>query len=249
MTTKEITPQQRLTVLKHLANGRTLELTATATRLTRDEVLDIGNHHGYPHTDKLAWAVDVLTKKIEDDEAAAAISTSPESPSGVKLVDPVRRPPAPTPARPTPPAPTAPASTDSTAALLLEAAESPNKNIQRLGRRISDLIIDLDERLDAEKAKATAKAKKDREKAAARAEVDRLEQQLAAAKQRLRPAAKRAREQAVKDGTPRPTKPAGEYPCTVDGCGRKFTTGQGASLHERRAHGDLTGDPRNRGAA
>jgi hypothetical protein len=191
--TKEITPQQRLTVLKHLANGRTLELTATATRLTRDQVLDIGNHHGYPHTDKLAWAVDVLTKKIEDDEAAAAISTSDESPSGVKLVDRPARPAAvptrPEPARsPQPPQPAAPQTTSDQIGVLLNTAKQMSpKRIQSLADRILADVARLRDLVTTEQVNTAAREREDREKAAARAEVERLEKQLAAAKAKLRP--------------------------------------------------------------
>lgn len=65
-TTKDLEIPQRITVLKHLAGGKPIDVTATITGLTAETVLDLASHHGYPDRDKLAWAVDVLTKKHAD---------------------------------------------------------------------------------------------------------------------------------------------------------------------------------------
>lgn len=259
-TSQTITPQQHLTVVKHLATGKNLDVVATITHLDRSQVLDIGSKHGYPDTEKLTWAVDILVKKLEAaDEIpqhpdAAAIARSGQTTRPSIQQQPTSRPagvastPAPT-GHPTAPKPTpaaapapAEAKVDAAEALLAEASESKSKAVQRLGEKIRDLLVDLDERLDAQKRKEAAQARREQERADAKAEVARLQRQLEAAKQRLRSPAKKAREQAVKNGEQRTSQATGDYPCTVDGCDRTFSTPQGASLHERRVHGDLTGN-------
>ncbi len=71
MTASEISPTTRLTIVKHLANGKDLTVVALIVKLPREEVLDVASHHGYPDTDKLAWAADVLKKKLDEDQRAA----------------------------------------------------------------------------------------------------------------------------------------------------------------------------------
>lgn len=82
MTT--VTPEQRLTIVKHLAAGKDLDWVAAATKLDRSVVLDIASRHGYPDTAKLAWARDVLTEKAQQPDPAppAAAPAAPRTPSG-----------------------------------------------------------------------------------------------------------------------------------------------------------------------
>ncbi|MDP3889843.1 histone-like nucleoid-structuring protein Lsr2 [Nocardioides sp.] len=79
--TKHITDTTRLTVLKHLAKGKTPEVVAVAMKLDRFEVVDIGSHHGYPDTDKLNKAVEIITQKLErqalDELPPAQITAAP----------------------------------------------------------------------------------------------------------------------------------------------------------------------------
>lgn len=185
-----ITAQQRLAVLKHLAGGKTLDVTAAMTRLTRDQVLDIGNHHGYPDTNKLAWAVDVLTSKIDQDGTAAAVSTSTTSPSGADLAERTERVtlvgrPIP---RPTAPAASAPGG-DAIAVLLNTGKASSSKRTQNLANRVLDDVAKLRGLIDAEQNAAAAKEREQRERAEAVAEVERLKKQLADAQAKLRPTA------------------------------------------------------------
>lgn len=72
----DYSPEKKLTVIKHLVNGKTADVVATITRLDRYEVIDIASHYGYPSTEKMAKAVDALTAKIERDQAAAVPTTS-----------------------------------------------------------------------------------------------------------------------------------------------------------------------------
>lgn len=67
-------------------------------------------------------------------------------------------------------------------------------------------------------------------KAAARAEVARLEAQLAAAKAKLK-----GTTTVTPAAASKPTS-TGTHPCRADGCDRTFDSGQGRALHERRAH-------------
>lgn len=69
--TKHITDTTRLTVVKHLASGKTPEITAAATKLDRHEVTRIGTCHGYPHLDKLARAAELLQAKIDREQREA----------------------------------------------------------------------------------------------------------------------------------------------------------------------------------
>lgn len=213
--TAEITAQQRLAVVKHLASGKPLDVVATIAHLDRSVVLDIGSSHGYPDTDKLGWAADVLAKKI-DDEQKATITPAPER----RTQTPVAA--TSTPAATGPPPLTKP---DEIRVLLNTAKAHPSKRIQNAADRVFDsldkvrALIREDEEKHAEKRKAAAA------KAEARAEVERLEEQLREAKAKLRgkPAA----------APKRNTAPKGEHPCRNDGCDRVFDTGQGRSLHER----------------
>lgn len=65
---------------------------------------------------------------------------------------------------------------------------------------------------------------------AARADIERLEEELRAARAR---AGHRSRRPATQTTTP---AAAGDHPCGVGDCTRTFTTGQGVALHRRRAH-------------
>lgn len=181
MTTnkKDVTPQQRIALLKHLVNGKTPEVVATILNITRDQVVDVARHHGHPDVDKMEWAVDILVKKATEAETAAI-------PAGT--------PPRMAPARPTPtPAPTpavaaaAPLTKPDEIRILLNTAKShPSKRIQTAADRVFDQLDKLralirdDEEKNAEKRRQAAEREK------ARAEVKRLEEELRAARAKLR---------------------------------------------------------------
>lgn len=80
MTTDTITPEQRLTVLKHLANGRDPDFVATVVRIPRDQVAAIGREHGHPDRVKLGQAVDVLTGRTPAPNNGAASPHQSEQP-------------------------------------------------------------------------------------------------------------------------------------------------------------------------
>lgn len=215
MTT--ITPEQHLTVVKHLAGGKPPAVVATITRVDEHEVSRIGASHGYPDRDKLGWAVDILTKNLEK----AATDGLPE-PS--REVGQIVRPQAIH--RADPPPAHAPAQPDEIRVLLNAAKSAKPKRIQALANRVFDDLDRLRAMLDVEREKTRAAEAETAQKRAARAEVDRLKKELAAAQAKLR-------------GTPTP-KPqtaddgVGEHECP--GCDRTFTSSQGRALHQRRAN-------------
>ncbi len=69
-TSTDIPVATKVTLLKHLASGKSPDIVATIVGLKRDQVLDIASHHGYPDKDKLAWAADILEKKTDTEQAA-----------------------------------------------------------------------------------------------------------------------------------------------------------------------------------
>lgn len=185
MTTNTITPEQRLTVLKHLAGGKGLDVVATIARLPRETVLDIASHHGYPDKSKLSWAVDVLTKKLDDDQVA---SIPP-----AQHTERVARPQTPAAATPSPvvaagqpsPPPTQP--DELPFAVLINIAKgNPSKRIQSAANRLLDDVDKLRQLLKADQEKNAKRREAQAAKAKAREEVKRLEQQLAEAKAKLR---------------------------------------------------------------
>lgn len=217
-TTKALEIPQRITVLKHLAGGKPIDVTATITGLTAETVLDLASHHGYPDRDKLAWAVDVLTKKHADTVRcgipAATARPGPPRPAPVAAV------------------PTHPEKREQPSSRLADLVDTalahPSKRIRTAADRLLDQADKLRDLIREDDQKNAARRKIEAEKAAARAEVERLQEQLAAAKAKLRgqaPAAARS-----KKGRP---LPKGEHPCRHDGCDRVYDTPQGRSLHER----------------
>lgn len=171
--------QEILTVLKMLAGGRDLAFAVSANQhLTGEQIRQIAQAHGYPDTDKLRWAVGVLSKKIDTD--AVTNFHNGATPSR------------PIPATPVAPAPVAPNPApagrpfDATAALLLRGKESSRGRTRALSEKISTLLADLRDRLDAEAAADRAAKAAEAERLAAIEEVRKLEAELTTARQKLR---------------------------------------------------------------
>ena len=231
MTTIAITPQLKVTMLKHLVAGKDLDFVAQATRVPRDTVLGIVSAHGYPDADKMSWAVDILIKTVGKlperpatshrgavvlDEIDVPVSArAPQRPSGFAVTPPFAGQPAPTP-------------TDS---LLRRAELSPFIRTQNIGKKILALLVDLSDRLADETAASEAKVKADREHAAVAARIAQLEAEIAKLKRKTPKVAKTT-------GVSHATRPVltGEFSCTMDSCDRTFDTSQGVALHQRRAH-------------
>lgn len=188
-TTPEVTRTQHIALLRHLANGKSLEVTGSILGLTRDQVFDIARNHGYPDTGKLSWAADVLAEK-EDEEAKGSIP-----PATATTAADLR-------ARPASEPVTAAASLtkpDEIRVLLNTAKAHPSKRIQSAANKVFDSLDKLTAMLREDQEKNAARRKAEAEKAAAKAEVARLEQQLRDARAKLRGGR----------ATTKPAKPAG----------------------------------------
>lgn len=133
--------------------------------------------------------------------------------------------PTPTAAATTPPASAAPPATPvgPPPSLLERAAASQSKKVQRLAGRIEPLMKQLADLLAAEEAEAEQRAVVEREKARARAEVERLEKQLAAAKAKLAPPKRPKPARPAADGPPA----TGPEPCAD--CGGPITRPAGTA--------------------
>lgn len=212
------TPQQRLTIVKHLASGKTADVVATIMHITRNDVVDVAKDHGYPDVEKLKWAADILEKNLARAEMHAIPTASPDAARAARL------PSQPTPIHRDEPRTQGVAHPDEIRVLLNTAKAAKPKRIQALANKIFDDLDRLRGLLDAETEKTRAKAADDQAKAAARAEVKRLEQQLADAKAKLR-------------GTPATTTnvtPVVEGTHECSSCGKKFASPQGRALHQTR---------------
>jgi hypothetical protein len=239
MTTITITPQLKVTMLKHLVAGKDLDFVAAVTKVPRDDVLDIVSKHGYPDVKKMAWAVDVLTDNdgnkipIREVDHRPHVLLDTTVPGGVPTMSNFAGPRPNNPFAITPPATIAhipPATAD----LLHQAEQSPFIRTQNIGTKISTLLADLTTRLNDEQAAVEAKASADREAARIATRIATLQAEINKLKRRP-----------VKTVTtttgPRPAAPnrnmhPGVHPCTVAGCARTFDTAQGVHLHQRRAH-------------
>jgi len=226
MTTITITPQLKVTMLKHLVAGKDLDFVATTTRVPLQDVLDIVSNHGYPNKDRMAWAVDVLIQggdKIPQSQlrtgtpldpvaAATPVRTAGGRPSNFALIPPVVI------------AHVPPATTD----LLRQAEQSPFIRTQNIGAKISALLADLTARLNDEQQQVEAKAQADRESARIASRIATLQAEIDKLKRKTPKVA----------GVSHATRPVitGEHSCTTPGCDRTFPTIQGAVTHRRRAH-------------
>jgi len=233
MSTIAITPQLKVSMLKHLVAGKDLDFVATVTRVPRDTVLDIVSAHGYPDVDKMDWAVDILMKTVgkiptspvlshrgaavldEIDVPVTPVMRSGVQRSGFAVIAPTTGQPAPTP-------------TDN----LLRGAElSPFIRTQNIGKKILALLVELEHRIADEQEARDAKVKADREAAAVATRIAQLEAEIAKLKRKTPKVAKTT-------GVSKATKPVltGEFSCSMDSCDRRFDTSQGVALHQRRAH-------------
>jgi len=84
MTTITITPQLKVTMLKHLVAGKDLDFVATVTGVPLQDVLNIVSNHGYPNHDRMAWAIDVLIQggdKIPESQLRTGTPLDPAGPA------------------------------------------------------------------------------------------------------------------------------------------------------------------------
>jgi len=206
------TPQQKLTIIKHLASGKPADIVASIVGTKPADIVEVAKGHGYPDVDKLAWAAEILEKNLDQDAAngleerplakGTPVTRAEKIPAAVAVPQP----------RPT---------ADEVRALINQGKEHPSKRIQAQADRALDAINKLRQLMVEDEQKNHEKRKADAEKAAAKAEIERLEKQLQAAKAKLR------------GTTTKPKAATGVHPCGNPGCDRTFDTAQGASLHGR----------------
>lgn len=224
-TEKEtVTPQQRLTILKHLINGKSPDVVATIVGLSRERVFTLGRGHGFPDVDTMKRAAELVEKKIDDDATAAipsrterparSIITGPNEQGGKLEVTPLTKP-------------------DEIRVLLNTAKQHPAKRIQNQADKVFDALDRLRAMIREDDEKNAEKRKAEADKAAARAEVERLEQALAEARAKLRGKSYSHKDLNSEVAKVKTTAPKGEHPCRNDGCDKVYDTPQGRSLHER----------------
>lgn len=180
MTTnkKDVTPQQRIALLKHLVNDKTPEAVATILNITRDQVVDVARHHGYPDKAKMDWAVDILVKKATEAETETIPAGTPP---------PRIAPPRPAVATPPAAATAAPLTKPDEIRILLNTAKGhPSKRIQTAADRVFDQLDKLRALIRDDEEKNAEKRRQAAEREQARAEVKRLEEELRAARAKLR---------------------------------------------------------------
>lgn len=180
MTTTLNKPQS-VAALKHLAGGKTLEIVATILHTTRDDVFELARNHGYPDKDKLAWAADILEKKLDEADAI------PEHPDPASVIRGQQKgAPQTPPAGASTPSAGGPTSPDEIRALINTGKGHPSKRIQSAADRVIDAVDRLKALIAEDHAKNAEKRRAAAEKEQARAEVARLKEQLRKAQAKLR---------------------------------------------------------------
>lgn len=228
---------KKLAIVKHLAGGKSLDVTATIVNLDRSVVLDVGSRHGYPDTDKLAWAADVLEKKAAEVAAAGTVKTGPLE-HGVRVNQPhpvavAAARPSPSPASTSTPGQAAagsPTEPDGIEALLARAEAHPGRRIVNAAAKVRADLARLEDLLAEDEAKNAAKRKAAAEKEKAKAEVERLKEQLAQAQAKLRGGPAK---------TTKTKRTVVKQDMTCDDCGKEMHTNEaGMRMHRMRAHSE-----------
>lgn len=183
MSPVAVTTNTRLTLVKHLASGKSLDAVAAIVSLSRETVLDIASHHGYPKTDSLAKAAKMLAAKVDAENTAGAVTEGSAIPArvGPSLIK-ARQQFADLPDTGPTPKPLG----DALATLINEGKAHPAKRIQAAANKVLDDIARLRTLIAEDAEKNAERRKAETEKKAARAEVQKLEAQLREAKAKLR---------------------------------------------------------------
>ena len=168
--TDTVSPADRLTIVKLLAGGRDTGFVAEVVRLDVATVARFASAHGFPDTAKLAWAVDILAKKIADEARAAIPAATTTSVAATATIAARRQAITPT---------TMPVRSDPVAELLADAAASKRKRTRDLGERATKALDLVRAELAAERDRDSAARARVEAEAKIRAEVTRLEKRLA----------------------------------------------------------------------
>lgn len=181
MTTTQITPQLKVTMLKLLVQGRDLGFVSIATKVPRDKVLDIVSTHGYPDHDRMGWAVDMLIQGGDKIPTSTLRTGTPLDGPATNIRSAQSTGHQPGPRNPgyavIAPATGRPAHT-SVSELLHQAGESDVARTRNLGAKISALVADLTARLADEQEAHEAKNKALRESAAVAARIAVLQAEI-----------------------------------------------------------------------
>lgn len=177
MTT--ITPAMKLTALKHLTTGKSTEIVATIMgNTTASDIVGFARNHGYPDVETMKRAVDILEKKLEQEEGeetlsrglpSAGVATAPRTTSS-----------------PVTPGTLPPKRPEELRTLINTGKGHPSRRIQAATDRLIDQVNRLKDMIHEDAEKHAEKRRLTAQREAARAEVKRLEQQLADAKAALR---------------------------------------------------------------
>lgn len=177
-----VTTLDQYAVVKMLAAGNDLDYTVAANpHLSRKNVERIATDHGHPSTRLLAEALDDLQHQVNTDKNRIPVTTGP---TGTDVASHrqhqlVRKYKADRATTPTPTPARTPAMTDTTPQretvldMIARATKITDKKISTLAKKVAGLVTDLDHLVAEYDAKAEA-----------RADVQRLEQELAAAREK-----------------------------------------------------------------
>lgn len=170
MDASQITPAQRITVIKHALHDRTDEFIATATGLSAGTVRHILDAAGAPNVDQMRR----LLERLED-TSSIDVPTAPRSQRQATTVPRLST------ATTAPPRPSAPAATVSlnVSELIVQASLSPKVRTRNLGTKLATLLEELQTTLRVERKAAEARAEAEAAKARNAARIAELEAELA----------------------------------------------------------------------
>jgi hypothetical protein len=188
MTVTAITPALKVSMLKHLVAGRDLDFVATVTKLSRQHVLDVVAAHGYPEKDKMDWAIDMIIAGDSKVSERPLVDVRKATPLANPITHRVPSPPAQAGFAVIAASTVQPVSP--TYSALEQAAKSTFARTRTLGAKIANLLDDLEERLQDERAAVAARVKADKVAAQVKTRIAELEAEIA--KLKGKPATKKS---------------------------------------------------------
>lgn len=185
-----ITGNDKITALKHLANDRTPAFVAAAISCSEDAAQQLLDEYG-PDKERLRWAIDELERQARAAERASIPRADHLAAAPAKVA------PAPRPVH------VAQAAEPGTIDALLARADKltgpGTARVTRAAKKVRDAATALEQALAGVEHRKRAAAREAAAKAKARAEVERLQRELAAAKKRLKGSAPSSAKDATSD--------------------------------------------------
>lgn len=158
-TARPITGNDKLTALKHLANGHGPDFVAAALKLDANDIVRLGEEYGWPDPERLRWSIDELQRQERATERAALTR-----PASAATTPPPGR--SATPARPVTPRPPV---VDSLSGLLHRADQLDDgpgtAAVRRAAKKVRDAGVALEHALNDVETKHR-KAREDAERKA-----------------------------------------------------------------------------------